>query len=301
MDNELAIQNTTIEYSKDTVELIKRTIAVGSTDDELKLFVNQCQRTGLDPFTRQIYCIERRFKDKSGQWQRKMETQTSIDGFRLIAERTGKYQGQLGPFWCGKNGEWSDVWLDDNNPPVASKVGILRSDFAEPLWAVARYSEYVQTISDGDPNHIWRKMPANQLAKCTESLGLRKAFPQELSGLYTTEEMGQSDNEPTEVKVEVVPETQPKQKPAPKKSAPAKDKPFKFPSGGAEKFYNDCQKKTNNLWKDEFHFMGSMKKNGLNWSLLNDDNEKVKAFETLTTKANEESEPKLDEKFTGDE
>lgn len=194
-----------IEYDNKTIDLIKRTIAFGATDDELSLFIGQCKRTGLDPFSRQIYMIERRFKDKSGNWQRKMETQTSIDGFRVISDKTGKYAGQVGPFWCGDDGQWADVWLKDV-PPAAAKVGILRTDFKEPLWGIAIYREYVQTNQDGRPNHMWAKMPANQLAKCAESLAHRKAFPYDLSGLYTAEEMGQADNAIDVTPVEVKPE-----------------------------------------------------------------------------------------------
>ena len=164
-------------WTPEHTQLICNTIAVGCSSDELKLFAYACQRTGLDPFSRQIYAIRRAGK---------MTIQSGIDGLRSIAERTGELDGSE-TYWIGLDGTWQDVWLADK-PPAAAKVIIYRKGCAHPFTGVARFADY--NAGQG----LWSKMGATMIAKCAEALALRKAFPANLSGVYTTDEMEQAED-----------------------------------------------------------------------------------------------------------
>lgn len=147
-------------------------------------FAHTCERTGLDPLARQIYCIGR-WTQHGVQWA----MQTSIDGFRVIAERHGQYAGQRPPEWYTEKGEWVDVFIAGVHGahPLAARVTVLRHDWVEPLSAIATWDGYVQTFRD-QPSGRWANDGAGMLAKCAEALALRKAFPQDLSGLLTSDE-----------------------------------------------------------------------------------------------------------------
>lgn len=166
-------------WTPEQTQLIATTIAPGCSSDELRLFAYACQRTGLDPFSKQIYAIKRGGK---------MTIQAGIDGLRAIAERTGELDGSHTE-WCGDDGQWSDVWISAK-PPAAAKTTIWRKGSSHPFTGVARFADY--NAGQG----LWSKMPAAMIAKCSEALALRKAFPANLSGVYSTDEMEQQSIEP---------------------------------------------------------------------------------------------------------
>jgi phage recombination protein Bet len=169
-------------WTPEQTQLIATTIAPGCSSDELRLFAYACQRTGLDPFSKQIYAIKRGGK---------MTIQAGIDGLRAIAERTGELDGSHTE-WCGDDGQWSDVWISAK-PPAAAKTTIWRKGSSHPFTGVARFADY--NAGQG----LWSKMPAAMIAKCSEALALRKAFPANLSGVYSTDEMEQIEVQPVTV------------------------------------------------------------------------------------------------------
>lgn len=97
-----------IKYESPQLQLIRRELAPTLTPDQFELFIEYCKRSNLDPLKRQIYSYAVNDKTTGGK---KMVVLTSIDGYRSIALRTGRYMGQTPQEWCGKDGKWVDIWL----------------------------------------------------------------------------------------------------------------------------------------------------------------------------------------------
>lgn len=182
----IAVQQSKDLVSFDTEQksLIKNYLCKGINDEELTLFAAVCKKTGLDPFMKQIYAVKRK-NYKTGLED--MTIQTSIDGYRLIAERTGRYVPGSKSTFEYKDGQ------------VFSATSYVKKMTSDGIWheisVEAFMDEYKPPITkNGYENPFWKDKPHIMLAKCAESLALRKAFPNELSGLYSEEEMHQTDS-----------------------------------------------------------------------------------------------------------
>lgn len=176
-----------LEFDEVQRRIIRDSFANGASDQEFAVLLEVARARRLNPLLRQIHFVQRWDSDKGRSvWA----AQVSIDGLRAIAERTGLYAGQDEPEF---------VELPDGTLKLC-KVRVWRKDWPRPAVGVAYWAEYVQSIRDRAtgkfrPAAMWGRMPHTMLAKCAESLALRKAFPEDMAGLYTTEEMGQAANE----------------------------------------------------------------------------------------------------------
>lgn len=160
------------------------TVAKGANDSEFTMFANFCQTTGLNPFKKEIWFI----KTKSN-----LQMMTGINGFLAIANQMKEFDGME----VVEGGTPMTIKLKKNNDNIESivvpeyiEVKAYRKDRKFPSVARAYWSEYAKTlITEYGYLSIWAKMPRVMLAKCAKSMALREAFPQQLNGLYTVEEM----------------------------------------------------------------------------------------------------------------
>src|SRR3990167_1786485 len=185
---EIAPHDAFGKMTRSQVDLIKRTVAKGASDDELKLFIQVCKGAKLNPFMRQVHLVPR-WDSKAGQEVRTI--QVGIDGFRAIAEDSGAYAGNDDPVFDGEK----DIEAPDGKDktkklavPIEAKV-VVRKVVQSQVYdfsATARWDEYYPGPKLGFQWHIRPKL---MLGKCAEALALRKAFPKLLSGMYVQEEM----------------------------------------------------------------------------------------------------------------
>src|SRR3990167_9312826 len=175
MTNAVTIKNQSAlsqAFSTEQVDILRKTLFKKFNDDEIQFSLAVCGRTGLDPFSRQVHFRKQR-DNNSGEDV--ILIITGIDGFRLTASRSGAYAGSDEPvFEMGSGG----------GKPIKATVTVWRvvGGVRCPFTASARWDEYYPGDKMG---FMYRKMPYTMLGKCAEAQALRKAFPAELSNVYS--------------------------------------------------------------------------------------------------------------------
>lgn len=169
------------------LDLIKTQIAPTATPEEFDLFIMMARRTRLDPLLKQLYFFkykDRRESERQGKDVYSPATYvTSIDGYRIIAHRTGYFDGVDEP-------EYKYI----NNKLYSCTIKVYKKGSSHAFAATVKFDEY------NTSKQMWAKMPETMIAKVAEAHALRKAFPQDLSGIYTTDEMDQAGHtEPAQI------------------------------------------------------------------------------------------------------
>lgn len=139
----------------------------------VQLFVSACIHSGLDPFLKQIYALH-----LSTGWA----MYVGIDGYRVISERTGLYQGMDGPYWSNDGEKWYDYpFVNDakKQEPKFCKVLIYRKGVERAIVSTVDMASHINM----SPGTRWQTDPAGMLAKCAEMLGHRRAFPGDMAML----------------------------------------------------------------------------------------------------------------------
>jgi len=235
----------------------------GATNGDLAVFFHYCRRTQLDPFSRQIYMIQRRTKerwqDERGGWHEeyvsKQTIQVGIDGFRVVRDRVAERTGYTCDFedtiWYDDDGNEHAVWLEAKPPAACRVVLVKRQPGQEPLRfpAVLRTASYMQVNGKGEPVSQWRTQAEHMIEKCCEAFATRRAFPNDFSGVYLEDEMSGRVAEPqpppqrrvTAADIIREPETGPEPEPdAEVAGEDAADEPDRYSPGTATKAQLDA-------------------------------------------------------------
>lgn len=195
-------------------DIYLNTVFSGLTENEAQIAYRIARKRNLDVEARQIFFVVYESKGK-----RTVVSQTSIDGFRLIASKTGKYGGSVSPKLTIKDKSGNKLIIsheeydpDETDHIISGTISVINTDFPQPQTATALFDSYCKKYN-GIPTGLWATMPDVMILKCAEALALRKAFPQDLSGIYTSDEMDQAQNDNSVESISVQ-QIQPKKQPS---------------------------------------------------------------------------------------
>lgn len=167
---------------------LKNNLYPGARSNSVLMVIDYCAARGLDPMKKPCHIVPMKVKDaQTGIEEWRDVVMPGIYEIRTTAHRTGEYLGSAAPVYGGPQtfgGVEAPAWCDFTVYRWNPKAGI-RAEFT----VRTRFDEVCATKSDGLANGRWTKAPFQMLTKCAEAAALRAAFPDELGGEHTVEEM----------------------------------------------------------------------------------------------------------------
>ena len=233
-----------LELSDKEKAALRAEFCKGFTEGQAETCFTFCRLRGLIPGKHVIFSLR-----SSKEWDElvgakvqktKIVFMTTIDAARLIALRSQQYGGQAPEqyLYLDENGSPSIVseiplpklpLIPNTTPlprePWAVRSTVYRKDFSAPMTSIARFDAYAATYKTQEGpqlTEMWVRRGPEMLAKCSEMLSLRKAFPEELANLYIDLEL---KNENEEAPVTPASVSVPTSVPVPPSAPPVNQKP----------------------------------------------------------------------------
>ena len=207
-----------LEFSEKESQAIRATFCPGFTDQQFEVCMTFCRVRNLLPGKHVLFQLR-----SSKEWDEAAHAKvpvtkiifiTTIDASRLIAQRTGQYGGQAPEQYVYLDADGSPSVISEiplpklplppsgltalPREPWAVRTTVYRKDFGQPITSIARFDAYAATYNGANGpqlNEMWARRGPEQLAKCSEMLSLRKAFPEELGGIFIQEEFKPDQDE----------------------------------------------------------------------------------------------------------
>lgn len=174
----------------------------GAKSESVIMVWDYCVARKLDPMKKPCHIVPMQVKDSSsGDYVWRDVVMPGIYEYRTTASRTRLYLGHAKPVY-GERVEYMGVLAPEYCEFIVYKwnpEAKMRAEFPVGV----RFSEVVGTRKDKKTGEIvvndrWSRAPQQMLTKCAEAAALREAFPDELGGTHTAEEM---DGQTQEVEV----------------------------------------------------------------------------------------------------
>lgn len=170
---------------------LTKSLYPGASQASVLMVIDYCRARNLDPLKKPCHIVPMQVKvGRDYEWRDVILP--GIYELRTTAMRTGLYLGHSKPEY-GPEIEYLGV-----KAPEYVDLVIYRWSEAAQMKAEypvrARFIETCGTTWDKQANAAkvnarWSKAPVQMLVKCAEAAGLREAFPDELGGQMTVEEM----------------------------------------------------------------------------------------------------------------
>jgi phage recombination protein Bet len=180
------------EIDFDVFSVLQNSLYPGAKKESIEMIIEHCKASKIDPLLKPFHIVPMSVKDaKTGKYEYRDTIMPGVGLYRIMAERSGAYAGisepKFGPMITESLGNVTICYPEWCSITVRRIVQGHVVEFSAKEYWIENYA--TQGKDSLAPNKIWIKRKYGQLAKCTESQALRRAFPDIIPQQPTAEEM----------------------------------------------------------------------------------------------------------------